>query len=153
MSIFKETKNHDNEQVNYGTFLEEEYKEPEEEKAENFAVAKKHFIARLSKLLVDRDVKKQDLADAICVSPSSVSGYLAGNHHPDMATLLAISNFFDVSLDYLFGKTEYSFIYNGKLSAVENEMLGYYSKLQPNRQYEILGGVKELYRIDKKESE
>ena len=139
------------EKNNYGTFADDEkdYKEPEEEKAENFEVAEKHFTARLNKLLIDRDILKQDLADAICVSPSSISGYLAGNHHPDMATLLAISNFFGVSLDYLFGKTEYSYIYTGNLSPVENEMIGYFRKISEGRQHEILGEVRSIYKNEK----
>ena len=137
------------EKNDYGTFADDT-KDPETEKEENFREAEKHFTARLNKLLVDRDIMKQDLADAIGVYPSSVSGYLAGNHHPDMATLLAISNFFDVSLDYLFGKTEYTYIYKGKQSPTENEMLGYFRKLSEKRQHEFLGEVRCIYKADKK---
>ncbi|MQN01506.1 MAG: XRE family transcriptional regulator [Lachnospiraceae bacterium] len=135
---------------NYRTFADREEKDLKEIKKQNFEDAEKHFQARLSKLLVDRDIRKQDLADAICVSPSSVSGYLSGNHHPDMATLLAISNYFDVSLDYLFGKTDYTYIKTDNRSPVDNEMLSYYSKLNDGDKHQVLGETKLLYKIEKK---
>lgn len=128
----------------------DDYREPEEVKVENFQIAEQHFIARIKKLLVDRNVLKQELADAIAVSPSSISSYLIGRYHPDLATLLAISNFFEVSTDYLLGKTEYSHINDGNLSPVENEMLGYYRKLSDSRKHEVLGEIRHIYRADKK---
>lgn len=134
----------------YKDLIESDFRDPGEIKEEKFQVAEQHFIARIKKLLVDRNVLKQDLADAIGVSPSSISSYLIGKHHPDLATLLAISNYFDVSTDYLLGKTEYSHINDGNLSPVENEMLGYYKKLNDSRQREVLGEVRYIYKAEKK---
>ena len=134
----------------YRELLDRDWRDPVEIKEEHFDKAEKHFIARLKKLLVDRNVLKQDLAEAIGVSPSAISGYLVGKHNPDIATLLAISNYFDVSLDYLLGKTEYTHINDGNLPPLENEMLGYYRKLDDFRQRELLGEARYMYKSDKK---
>ena len=75
----------------YRELLDRDWRDPAEIKEEHFDKAEKHFIERLNKLLVDRNVLKQDLAEAIGVSPSSISGYLVGKHNPDIATLLARS--------------------------------------------------------------
>ena len=116
----------------YRELLDRDWRDPVEIKEEHFDKAEKHFIARLKKLLVDRNVLKQDLAEAIGVSPSAVSGY------------------FDVSLDYLLGKTEYTHIDDGNLTPLENEMLGYYRKLDDFRQRELLGEARYMYKSDKK---
>lgn len=134
----------------YRDLLDRDWRDPVEIKEEHYQSALKHFIARLKKLLVDRNVLKQDFAEAIGVSPSSISGYLIAKHKPDISTLLAISNYFDVSLDYLLGKTEYSHINDGNLTPLENEMLGYYRKLDDFRQRELLGEVKYIYKSEKK---
>lgn len=135
----------------YGTFAEDEYKDVETLKQENYEEANAHFRARLSKLLSDRDVRKQDFADEIGMSPGSVSGYLSGKHNPDVATLLAIADFFDVSLDYLYGRTDYTYIYKGDLTPVENEVMSYLRKIKKTRKYEILGEIRGMYRSDSKE--
>lgn len=63
--------------------------------------------------------KRRDVADGIHVSPSALSQYLSGRATPSFGSLVALADFFDVSLDYLvFGqsRTDQSAIDYGPLA-------------------------------------
>lgn len=47
-----------------------------------------------------------ELASAIFVSVSTISNYEKGIHFPDLDKLMAIADFFDVTTDYLLGRTK-----------------------------------------------
>lgn len=63
------------------------------------------FGQRLKELRKAKKMTQQELGDVIHVSKVSVSGYETGNRSPDPDTLDAIADFFEVSLDYLRGRT------------------------------------------------
>lgn len=44
------------------------------------------------------------LAEILNISQSTLWGYETGKHEPDNTTLQKISNYFKVSIDYLFGR-------------------------------------------------
>ena len=51
-----------------------------------------------------RDGRKQeDLANALGVSPQAVSRWEANGGYPDMELIPAIANYFNISIDELFG--------------------------------------------------
>lgn len=52
------------------------------------------------------DSTQQEIADKIGVSRQNVGKWLAGNTTPDIATLCKIADAYDVSTDYLLGRTE-----------------------------------------------
>ena len=52
-----------------------------------------------------RDGRKQeDLAGALGVSPQAVSRWEANGGYPDMELIPAIANYFNISIDELFGQ-------------------------------------------------
>lgn len=63
------------------------------------------FAYRLSSLLKERKVSKQALADAVNVSRPAISKLASGVNSPSIETLAAIAEYFNVSTDYLLGKT------------------------------------------------
>ncbi len=63
------------------------------------------MIKNLKKLRQESGVSQQGLADVILVSQQSVNKYENKDVEPDMATLVKIAEYFDVSLDYLVGRT------------------------------------------------
>lgn len=63
------------------------------------------FSQRLKNLIYECELSQRDLADKILVNESTVSRYLDGTRLPKYEVLKAISDFFDVSIDYLFGLT------------------------------------------------
>ena len=61
-------------------------------------------IGEKIKQLRQRDGRKQeDLANALGVSPQAVSRWEANGGYPDMELIPAIANYFNISIDELFG--------------------------------------------------
>ena len=62
--------------------------------------------ARLKKLRKAKKLTQQDLASKINVTHVSISGYESGRRSPDTDTLQKIADYFDVSVDYLLGRSD-----------------------------------------------
>ena len=64
------------------------------------------FSERLIQLRMDRDVSQAAIAKEIGVSSRIYQEYEYGKSEPKMRNLVSIADFFDVSLDYLTGRTD-----------------------------------------------
>ena len=63
------------------------------------------FAKRLKELRIDAGLKQSELAQKLDISPSTIGMYEQGRRSADQETLLKISDLFDVSTDYLLGRT------------------------------------------------
>lgn len=63
-------------------------------------------MIRLKELWESRGISQVRLAIDLDLNQNSISRYESGAREADYKTLLAIADYFDVSLDYLFGRTE-----------------------------------------------
>ena len=63
------------------------------------------FAQRLRALMKERSVKQSILAEKAGCSRQAVSQYIDGSSVPNVDKLLSIADFFDVSADYLLGRT------------------------------------------------
>lgn len=63
------------------------------------------FGELLSELRKDRKLTQKELATAIFVTPGTISNYEIGAHFPDVEKLIELADFFDVTTDYLLGRT------------------------------------------------
>jgi transcriptional regulator with XRE-family HTH domain len=61
---------------------------------------------RLKKLRIDKKLTQEQLGEKINVTKVSISGYENGNRSPDTETLQRLANYFNVSTDYLLGRTD-----------------------------------------------
>jgi transcriptional regulator with XRE-family HTH domain len=61
---------------------------------------------RLKLLRIERELNQTKLAEILQVTKSNISKYEKGDVEINFETLHKISEYFDVSLDYLFGFTE-----------------------------------------------
>ena len=61
---------------------------------------------RLKKLREEQGLSQEGLGLRLNVSQSTVSAYEVGERTPDLETLIAIAQFFGVSLDYLVGLSD-----------------------------------------------
>ena len=66
----------------------------------------KKFGQRLKSLRLERNLKQSELAKIIEVSSSTIGMYEQGRRYADLETLKKIANLFDVSTDYLIGRTD-----------------------------------------------
>lgn len=62
---------------------------------------------RIRALRKQNNVKQYELADYLKVDPTTVNKYESGEREPEIAVLIKIADYFDVSLDYLVGRADY----------------------------------------------
>ena len=65
------------------------------------------FEERLAALRTAAGVSQQTIGDMLGVTRWSVHNYEAGQNRPDYNGLLALADYFDVSLDYLVGRSDH----------------------------------------------
>ena len=61
---------------------------------------------RLKNLRTEKKLRQLDLADHLGVSRTTYTQYETNASEPDNDTLIRIATFFDVSLDFLLGRTD-----------------------------------------------
>ena len=61
---------------------------------------------RLRDLREDRDLRQSDLAKATGIDQRTISNYETGKTAPDAYALIKLADFFNVSIDYLVGRTK-----------------------------------------------
>lgn len=64
------------------------------------------FSERLKKIRESNDYSRKDLAAAVNVTTAAISNYENANREPDIKTLIQISEYLNVSVDYLLGQTD-----------------------------------------------
>ena len=91
------------------------------------------MIAKLKELRQKRGVSQQCLAEAVGVSQQSVNKYENHAVEPDVATLIALADYFHTSVDYLIGHTEINHIIEPvqthDLNAEEAELIARWRRL------------------------
>ena len=60
---------------------------------------------RLYQLRTDAGLTQEELAKRINVGRSKIAGYEKGTTQPSYTVLILLADYFEVSLDYLFGRT------------------------------------------------
>ena len=63
------------------------------------------FGINLRMLRKQKGITQQDMADKLNTSRSCISNYESGNRQPDNETIKLIADYFDVSIDYLLGRS------------------------------------------------
>ena len=96
------------------------------------------FGERLKQLMEDQSISQRDLAAALNISKSTVSGYVNSYREPDFKSLLEIASIFHVTTDYLLGNSD---IPSLPTSAHNNQsilLLSYFEQLSPEVQNIVL---------------
>lgn len=75
-----------------------------------------NFGKRLRQLRRERDITMIQLADYLGTTQPTISKYERGIHNPDLPMIRMIAQFFNVSTDYLIGKSDNRSIYEGEPS-------------------------------------
>lgn len=63
--------------------------------------------SRIKYLREANNMKQKELAAVLQLSPSTINKYEKGERIPEIAQLIKIADFFDVSTDFLLGRKEY----------------------------------------------
>lgn len=64
------------------------------------------MVKNLKKLRLEKGISQKALGNKISVSQQSINKYENHDVEPDIKTLIALSDFFQTSVDYLIGNTE-----------------------------------------------
>ncbi len=64
---------------------------------------------RIKDLREDMDFRQCDLAEATGIDQRTISNYETGKTSPDAYALIKLADFFNVSIDYLVGRTNRDF--------------------------------------------
>jgi len=67
---------------------------------------KPQYALRLAELRSARGLTQQQLADLTGLTRGRLNNYEQGTREPDLVTLQSLADFFDVTTDYLLGRTE-----------------------------------------------
>ena len=68
--------------------------------------SKEIFSERLKALRASKGIKQSDLADLIGVRNTTVSMMEGGQRAPSAEVMYSLADYFDVSLDYLVGRSD-----------------------------------------------
>lgn len=91
------------------------------------------FGQRLLQLLYHHGISQKQLALELKIAPTTLNGYVNNRREPDYKILKEISNFFNVSTDYLLGNQPSVTIEPPALSKHEVWLLHYYRQLNPDQ--------------------
>jgi transcriptional regulator with XRE-family HTH domain len=64
-----------------------------------------NFLTKLKELRIQNNLKLQDVADYLGVSPSAVSRFETGEREPNFENLIKLTDFYKVTTDYLLGRS------------------------------------------------
>ena len=93
----------------------------------------KYLSAALRQLRARKNIYQKELAAYLHTSIGTVSNYEAGIHEPDLATLVKIAEYYDVSIDFLLGRTVCpTFTDMGKLSISDTYTVSHFLQLLPS---------------------
>ncbi len=65
-----------------------------------------YFSTRFKELKTSKKCTYQELADFLNLTPRTLKFYASGDVKPDYKGLIALADYFDVSLDYLVGRSD-----------------------------------------------
>ncbi|MBR3804881.1 MAG: helix-turn-helix transcriptional regulator [Clostridia bacterium] len=63
------------------------------------------FKVRLKELRLEKKISQQELGLVVNMSKMAISHWESGHSEPSISQLIILSEFFDVTVDYLIGKT------------------------------------------------
>ena len=68
---------------------------------------KNKFSERLKELRREKNLLQSELAKDLHVCKSAISGWEIGRNQPNYDLLIEIAEYFEVTIDYLLGKTNF----------------------------------------------
>lgn len=108
------------------------------------------FGERLAKLRKENKITQKELAMKLGVSRGTIGMYEIGQRDPDTETISKIADFFDVSTDYLLGRTDIRTPYNKTTTDKEKTPFNI-DELSPESQKELEKFIELLKLKDKME--
>ena len=103
------------------------------------------FRIRLKEVREKANMSQKELADKLSVSQSTVGNWESGMREPNFDTIKKIAEFFDVTVDYLLGRTDdpkYSNPLDKELEGVDFALWGEIKDLNDAQKQDILDYIR-----------
>ena len=108
---------------------------------------------RIRDLRESNNYRQIDVAKKLNMSQQQYQKYEGGNVTPSINILVAIAELYDISVDYLLGRTNYKKVVSTEIMSKNNfKLQEYFYRLSNEDQDIILGKMVELYRESGKSS-
>ena len=109
-----------------------------------------NFAERLDELMAEKKMNSLRLSKEIGGSDRVIGAWRKGEYEPKLESLIRLADFFDVSLDYLAGRSDVREMSIKKEPAPEisengQELLKIYNRLPEREQLLLLGRLQERY--------
>lgn len=102
------------------------------------------FLNRLRELRIEKELLQSDIAKLINKSERTVGFYETGQRDMNTETLSILADFFNVSIDYLLGKSE---IRNPEKTGLDNLQIGLSTKDYSNISEEQLKQIEDFAKF------
>ena len=106
----------------------------------------------IKELRKTKNLTQKELADLLNTDQTTVSKWELDRALPTTANLLSLSEIFEVSIDYVLGKSKYyypeNFGKNNFYTAEEREIIGDYRKLTPALQKTVRDTIKTFVKAE-----
>ncbi len=103
---------------------------------------------RLVRLRKEKNLYQGDLAKILNVAQTTISGWENGSRTPDNDMLMTLANYFDVSTDYLLGRSENRNPSNGLYTKTITDEDGYSIEIKTEVPFSELSKEKQQDMID-----
>ena len=103
-------------------------------------------MLKLKELRQDKGLSQEQLAATINVKNYTIGNWEQGRSEPSIADIIKIADYFEVSTDYLLGRSNDIGIVqtNANLTQFENMLLSVVGKLSRDDQFQVLGFAQAL---------
>lgn len=103
-------------------------------------------MLKLRELREDKNWQQKDVAEKVNRTTACISSWETGKTEPSIDDILRLADIFEVSCDYLLGRTnDYEVVDAPKtLSPLQNKMISLLEMLPREDQYRVLGYVQAL---------
>ena len=103
-------------------------------------------MLKIRELRIEKGIDQKTLANALKIGKGSISNWEVGRTEPSIEYILAIADYFEVSTDYLLGRSNDIGIVqtNANLTQFENMLLSVIGKLSRDDQFQVLGFAQAL---------
>lgn len=93
-----------------------------------------NYLMKLKELRKEKNITQTDIANALNITQKSYSFYERGEREPNLKMLIDLSNFFNVTVDYILGQ-EKEKLYS--INDEEYKIIKKYKKLNDNNKGKI----------------
>ncbi|AWW28351.1 MULTISPECIES: helix-turn-helix domain-containing protein [unclassified Acetobacterium] len=108
---------------------------------------------RLKTLRQQKNINQAELGKILDVGKTTISNYETGYSVPDLETVVKLADYFNVSTDYLLGRTDYPemcteqiFQTTNLLAENEIEVLEILRKVNDRQQIKLIGRIEEIVK-------